>query len=261
MRADTIPMRIVSKPLITILALALVCELTMIMVAVSRSSAGVVSISPAPDAARMAVLDQQYRSLHGDHDPIDHRFAYAGMTPVQQRLVGYYLASAAPLAQLLAGQAADDVEISLRARTDCGMQYCTATGVHRAVSVQLLGSSFGAGAVNRFVLWHELGHAIDRRVLSEASRSQMLSLLRASAAWQSCFAPGPVVAGSSAHGADARGCLDEREIIADQLAIYATGSGRSLSGYRLPMLYDPSLLGTGTAGDLERVLSLSLAAG
>lgn len=250
-------MRITRHPIVLVLAAALVCELVIIAIGIARPASMPVAAASAPANIRQQQLAREYSQLHPGADPVDHRFAYSNLTISQQQLIGYDIASAAPLAQLLVARAAPAVEISLRTSTDCGLQNCTTGGLSRPVSVQLLASSFTPSAGERFVIWHELGHAIDRQLMSDERRAPVLAVLRASPAWQACFAPSRQYTGSSMNGADARGCLSDREIFADQLAIYATGSGRSLSSYGLPMLYDPALLGSGSAGDFERALSVA----
>jgi len=85
------------------------------------------------------------------------------------------------------------------------------------------------GEYGDFLTVHELGHVIANEYFDEADYQRFFDLFRQSPDWQECFETAP--------GFDPP-CDFETEILADQLAFYATGNLEFRSSYDIPPLAD-----------------------
>jgi hypothetical protein len=234
-----------SRPFEILLLALLAIELYLIFV--------VPAPVPAPtqlrslDPVAMNQLHARWQQTHpGQSDPIPHAIAFEHMTVEQQQLVGYFIADGSPLAQSMIARVSPDLQIVLSDDTSCGAyQYCTSHSPLPATSLPLSGRRwiiqlpalhFAADPVTRFVFWHELGHVIDQALIDDQHMQALMSMMRTSPAWQECWPRPALTPGQRVNGADKRGCLSEREIFAEQFAIWALTAPQSSSGYALPRL-------------------------
>jgi len=91
-----------------------------------------------------------------------------------------------------------------------------------------------AGEYGDHLTLHELGHVIDNGFFDAADDERFLDLFRTSPKWRECF---ETPEGSAAP------CVPEQEVLADQLAFYATGKLRFRSSYDVPPLASRAAMG------------------
>jgi hypothetical protein len=88
------------------------------------------------------------------------------------------------------------------------------------------------GAYGDHLTTHELGHVIHHEWFDDADYQRFFDLFRQSPNWRDCFET----------GIPENPCVNEQEILADQLAFYATGNLDFRSDYNVPPLADrPSM--------------------
>ena len=107
-------------------------------------------------------------------------------------------------------------------------------------------------ALAEHVLMHELGHAIDNGLISEALRNEFATLFTRSRAWRSCYQQPP---GSSQR------CVPFTEIFAEQFGFYTARDRLPRTAYGIPPLYRASEFGAlleGATGEADTLLELHL---
>ncbi len=167
-------------------------------------------------------------------------------TPAERRAVEVVIASARPQARALIVAVSGQIRVARSADGGCPdrTSSCVRSSARpddgrpasRGIVLEL-GREHLAEATSplgRFVILHELGHAVDAAMLDEAARDD-LERAFARAGWHpACAQPGDPVA-----------CPAPHEVFADEFARWAGGFGFSLSAYEVP-----ALLGDGTMGEL-----------
>lgn len=84
-------------------------------------------------------------------------------------------------------------------------------------------------AYDSHMLWHELGHVITNAYLTAALYDQAFNVFRQSSLWQDCF--------SDVTSADTEACVPADEILADQIAFFATKNIQARSPRNVPPLF------------------------
>lgn len=163
---------------------------------------------------------------------------YPGLSKDQKTLVQKRISQGAPGAKLLIRRLGDRLAIRASA-SELGGGYYTETlisgarvrfVVHLAPqSLSSLGRDSNEISWDTHMLWHELGHVITNAYFTQKLYSSAFSIFSSSELWQECF--------PDATNQEPGSCVPPDEILADQLAFWATGNREARSPRNVPPLF------------------------
>lgn len=168
----------------------------------------------------------------------------ASFTPAERAAVEQVVASARPQARALIVAVSGQIRVARSADGGCpdrtsscvraSSRLAGGKPASRGIVLELGAPHLAQAAtpLGRFVILHELGHAVDAAMLDQHARDDLEDAF-ARAGWHpACARPGDPVACPAAH-----------EVFADEFARWAGGFGVSLSAYRTPALVDDRTMG------------------